>query len=163
MDRSDRVERVLMYGAELRSLFAGPFTGPGGLSWEKRANELLADFQSFVRGDHVSLCFRPRQHIDSTFGRLEPIEDSIWDFRSRKDRPSLRILGGFAAPNIFVAFNWWPRFRKLAWSDREPLINDERWAAAIADADRKWMEIIGKKRVSGDKVRKYVTRNFSLS
>lgn len=159
---SDPVERVLMYGEELRDFLSGPFKGA---AHEKRAGELLADFQSFVRGDHVSLCFRPREHNESTFGRLEPEERAVWDLRSRKHRPSLRVLGGFAARDVFVALSWWPRWHKVPWSDKEPLLRDDaRWAAAISDADQKWRDILlGKRRVSGEEVGSYVTRNVSVS
>ena len=162
---SDPVERVLLYGRELRDFFAGPFVGAGATAHEKRAGELLADFQSFVKGDHVALCFRPREHKDSRFGRLEPIESAVWDFRSQKHNPSLRVFGGFAAPDIFVALSWWPRWYKVPWSDKEPLgKDDDRWAAAIADADQKWRDILlGKKRVTGEEVGRYVTRNASVS
>lgn len=164
MEDSDPVERVLMYGEEIRNLFAGPFKGAPGLAREKRSKELLADFQAFVRGGHVSLCFRPKEHIDTTFGRLAPQELGIWDLRSQKQRPSLRVIGGFAAANVFVALNWWPRFRKVSWSGKEPLLDDERWEAAINDVEQRWRQILlGKKRVTGEEVRRYVTRNFSVS
>src|SRR5205085_11055803 len=95
MEDSDRVARVLMLGEPLMDLLAGE---AGGEPRKIRVKRLLANYQSFVRGDVISICMTPREHETVFLGRLEPARLSVFDIRSRDPKPSLRALGRFARP-----------------------------------------------------------------
>jgi hypothetical protein len=103
----------------------------------------------------------PRKHDEAFLGRLEPTTLSVFDIRSRDPKPSLRVLGRFARPDVFVGLDWWPRWKRVSWSVKEPLTDDQKWAAAIAGVAKIWSEILpGITPVLGDKVEGYVTRNY---
>lgn len=130
-----------------------------------RMASLRADMEAFVRGDAITICFTPRKAKTATFGRLDPPGEATWDLRARVPSPSLRVLGMFATVDAFVAFDWWPRRRKVEWSDKEPLSDgkDLRWRLAIHDCRERWHKILpGEIPVSGTDVRKYVTRNVDV-
>jgi hypothetical protein len=81
--------------------------------------------------------------------------------RCRDPKPSLRVLGRFARPDIFVALDWWPRWNAVPWSPKAPLIDEARWTTAVSECEQKWNEVLpGISPVTGEKVEGYVTRNY---
>ena len=126
--------------------------------------QLRADMESFVKGDVISMCFTPYEAEDEFFGLLDPPGEAIWDIRSRTPRPSLRVLGMFPKVNTFVALDWWPRRRKLEWSDKEPLGDDQlRWRLAIHECRERWHNTLpGEVPVAGMDVERYVTGDVNV-
>jgi len=67
-----------------------------------------ADLDSFVEGRKViAVAKHPfKGGKKSDFKRLHKARDEVWEFRSRNPQPGIRILGRFAAKDIFIAFRW---------------------------------------------------------
>lgn len=159
MPRSDPVERVILLGREMQAFFGSASSGT--VHRKIRVAKALADMQAFVRGDIIPVCLTPRSHGEVFLGRLEPVGLSMFDMRCRDPKPSLRVLGRFIRTDVFVALDWWPRFRKAPWSAKEPLTDNDRWSAAISECVNKWDGMLpGIFPVSGEKVEGYVARNY---
>jgi len=148
----------MLVGQEVQQLWA--ISGRNSV----RIKRLLADLQAFVRGDVISMCFTPRQHREAYLGRLEPTNSGCWDIRSRDPDPSLRVFGFFVRPDFFVTLDWWPRWKTVPWSNKEPLLDeDARWASAIAECGKKFQAILpGITPVVSMEVAKHVSGNVSL-
>lgn len=158
---SDPRERVMLLGEEVSGLIMGPFTN---VAHERRAFRLRADLESFVKGEEISICLTPRKAGDADFGLLDPPGQATWDVRSRDPKPGLRVIGRFAATDVFVALGWWPRSVQVSWSEKPPLVDDELlWRIAIHDCDEKWNRILpGLVPVSGGKAERYVSEHYTV-
>lgn len=160
MEKSDPIDRVMLISREITELLNG-----ANAAQKARAKRLLADLQSFVKGEVISICLRPYEHGEAYFGRLDPVGSSIWDVRSRKPDPGLRIFGMFADLDTFVALSWWPRSIKVSWALKEPLgdKNSLNWRIAMHDCDSQWHSTLpGEVAVSGLEVERYVSGNYYL-
>lgn len=138
-DSDETVRSVLLYpklAADIEEHVEG---------WDKRVGQLQGDFESFVRGEHISLSMTPYRHRTATMGGLmAPPDDGTWTFRCRVPKPSLRVFGKFPRANTFVALNWEPR--SVSVRCRRPLGGrhslehnialieaNDRWNAALPD------------------------------
>lgn len=160
LDLSDPIERVMLISKEVKELIEGTHAAQVA-----RAQGLLADLQAFVKGDVVSMCFRPYEADEAYFGRLHPVGSGVWDIRTRRPNPGIRIFGMFAELNTFVAFNWWPRSKKVPWSNKEQLGDRDsmNWRIAIHDCDTQWHATLpGEVAVAGLEVDRYVSANYEL-
>ncbi|WP_026379032.1 hypothetical protein [Afifella pfennigii] len=91
----------------------------------KRWAMLEADIGHFVEGGYVT---------EDLLKQLKPAKFEHWELRSRKPRPSLRVFGRFAMPDVFVGTHvvrrdelggmWSARF------EQEKLVCEEIWAEA---------------------------------
>jgi hypothetical protein len=159
---SDTQSRVLLLSKDVYDLVYGPFKTE---SHEIRAAILRANLESFVRGLEISMCLIPKKGgKTAAFGLLEPIAKATFDFRSLAPRPSLRILGHFAACDTFVALTWWPKRVKVDWSNKEPLGDDDRrWRDAITECNGKWWQLLPNcVPVAGLKGEKYVSAKLHI-
>src|ERR1700735_2105975 len=64
---------------------------------EERIGTLRADLESFV----VGLTLHP-----SYLFLLSPTREGVWEIRSTRQDPSIRVLGRFAARDVFIATNY---------------------------------------------------------
>lgn len=89
----------------------------------QRAASLQADLEVFVTG----------QPIDPGYLKpLKPIGKNVWEIRSVRPRPSIRVFGRFADRDVFVATNYFLRkplgaFKSLEWKDAIHVARQE-WA-----------------------------------
>ena len=159
---SDPCIREMFLSKEVYALVLGPFLSS---AHEVRANLLQADLESFVRGEEVSIGLTPHRHKFATFGRLEPVSDAVFDFRSRIPSPSLRLLGHFESVDQFVALTWWPKQKKVDWSEKEPLKEDAlKWRHAMMECTEKWFEILpNSPPISGAQGDRYVSSNLYIA
>lgn len=137
---SDPVDRCLLISSEIKQLIDGPWPDK---EWEKRCNYLRAELESFVKGEEVRLCLEPYEADTAFMGRLFKPSDEVWDIRSRRMRPSLRVFGRFARRDLFVAFFWSPRSLQLPYSQRLPLgdRDSEEWRLAIKETKAEWRKL----------------------
>lgn len=137
---SEPIVRDLLVSPEVRSRVCGPWPN---VRAEKRLRDLRADLESFIVGDHVSACLVPYMAEDALFGRLDKPADEVWDIRSRRPSPAIRILGRFAECDCFIAFSCWPRSKELDYLDRPPLgaWNSKEWASAIKECKADWRRL----------------------
>lgn len=66
----------------------------------QRWAKLEAQMGTFVEGGYVN---------DDFIKQLQPPKFEHWELKSRKPRPSLRVFGRFAAPDVYVGTHVMPR------------------------------------------------------
>ena|SRR5579863_432479 len=81
----------------------------GDEAWERRVGELLADLELFASGAEI--------HPKYLF-LLYPASKAVWEIRSVGSDPSIRILGLFAARDVFIATNFALREDLEGWQSR---------------------------------------------
>lgn len=77
---------------------------------EERLGILQADLELFVEGQPID----PRYLF-----LLYPPGDAVWEIRSARPAPSIRVLGRFAKRDVFVATNMALREDLGGWQSRE--------------------------------------------
>jgi hypothetical protein len=111
--------RVMLLTQPLWDLLHSP---EGDDEWEKRVAELRADLEVFAEGMPVT----PKYLF-----LLYPAENCVWEIRSVRSAPSIRVLGFFAKRDIFVATNFALREDLGGWQSRE-------WKQVKRYAQAKW-------------------------
>ncbi|MCW5729512.1 MAG: hypothetical protein KIT20_02045 [Alphaproteobacteria bacterium] len=101
------IRRVMLVGEDLWSDLESP---EGDAEWEERIGKLRADLEVFVTEEKI---------VPRYLFLLYPAGDAVWEIRSVRDRPSLRVLGLFAAKDIFVSTNHARREDLGNWQSRE--------------------------------------------
>ena len=101
------VRRALFVSEGLNTVLTSP---EGDIEWEKRIAELQADLEVFVTAATID----PKNLF-----LLYPARDGVWEIRSTRNDPSIRILGLFAARDVFVATNYALRESLGGWQSRE--------------------------------------------
>lgn len=130
-----------------------------------RMFELQAELESFVRGDHMTMCFIPFKHKKARIGLLDPESLAICDIRCQHKSPGIRVLGRFAATDCFVGLEWRPRSKPIVGFNNAPL-SDERsgneWTFASLEVEQRWKQILGDAPyVSGGNISDYISANCS--
>jgi hypothetical protein len=105
-------------------------------SWSSKEQEfrwgsVLSDLIVFVRDPWITIAADARRAKAAYMSRLHPDSDEVWDIRCRDPKPGIRLLGRFAAKNIFVALTWEERLRLRCFESEE-------WKAAIARCIVEW-------------------------
>lgn len=99
-----------------------------------RFMRLKLDFDRFMEGGLVSVAKIPRKAKTAFLSCLDPPKFGIWDIRSRDPSPGIRVLGGFAKQDIFIALSW--GYRK----DLGEYGSDE-WNYAIRSCQAHWRRL----------------------
>lgn len=93
--------------------------------FEARLGELQADLELFVDG----------QPIDPKYlFLLSPAGQAVWEIRSVRPSPSIRVLGLFAKKDTFVATNFAVREDLGGWQSRE-------WKSVKRKASAEWRRL----------------------
>lgn len=94
-------------------------------SERQRWAKLEAQMGTFVEGGYVN---------DDLVKQLQPPKYEHWELKSRKPRPSLRVFGRFAEPDVFIGTHVLPRDGLGGmWSpefEHEKLVCEDHYAAA---------------------------------
>jgi hypothetical protein len=111
---------------------AGPFA-------DDRDGERLAEFRqtldAFIEGAEFSVAEDPYSKPgEAMLARVAPVTAEIWDIRVIAPNPGIRVLGGFAGLDTFVA---------LTWNYRENLDDPGRWSDEIERCRKAWRELFG--------------------
>ena len=77
---------------------------------EERLGVLEADLEAFVDGTEI----HPRYLF-----LLYPASEAVWEIRSMRPDPSIRVLGRFADKDVFVATNYALRHELGGWQSRD--------------------------------------------
>jgi len=99
--------RRAMFVAE--ELWGDLNTPTGDAEWEERIGKLRADLEVFVTEPSIA----PKYLF-----LLYPATDAVWEIRSVKDQPSLRVLGLFPASDVFVSTNHARREELGGWQSQ---------------------------------------------
>ena len=97
------VRRAMLIGEDLHSELNSP---EGDDTWEERIGNLLADLEHFVTSEEI--------HCKYLF-LLSPANESVWEVRSVRDDPSIRVLGLFAARDVLITTNFAKRADLGGW------------------------------------------------
>jgi hypothetical protein len=111
--------RALFVSEELNRVLDSP---EGDTDWERRVAELRADLEFFVEGSPID----PKYLF-----LLYPARDAVWEIRSARNDPSIRVLGLFAGLDVFVATHFALRADLGGWQSRE-------WKAIKRAARARW-------------------------
>jgi hypothetical protein len=99
--------RAMFVSEGIHAMLAATHADP---DMEDRIGTLQADLELFAEG----------QPIDPKYlFRLYPAVDAVWEIRSVRPEPSIRVLGLFAARNVFIATNMALREDLGGWQSRE--------------------------------------------
>ena len=99
--------RAMYVSEDIKSLLA---TTHADLEMEDRMGILQADLELFAEGQPVD----PKYLF-----RLYPAADCVWEIRSVRPEPSIRVLGLFADQDVFIATNLALRENLGGWQSRE--------------------------------------------
>jgi hypothetical protein len=105
--RGATARRALFVNEALHGVLTWP---EGDENWDRRVAELRADLEVFVEARTID----PKYLF-----LLYPARDAVWEIRSVRDDPSIRVLGLFAAKDVFVATNYALRSDLGGWESRE--------------------------------------------
>ena len=138
---SDPVERRVFISTEIKGALDGPWPHEEA---ERRCGELQGDLEAFVKGDNIGMCLTAYQHRAAYMGRLDMPKDEVWDIRSRRNPPALRIFGRFASVDTFVAFRIRPRSVRVDLLNSEPLggAKSREWQFAIIETLQEWNRLL---------------------
>jgi hypothetical protein len=101
------IRRALFVSEQLQAVLTSP---EGDEAWERRVAELAADLEVFVEARTID----PKYLF-----LLYPANDAVWEIRSGREQPSIRVLGLFAWKDVFVATNHALREELGGWESRE--------------------------------------------
>lgn len=112
---------------------------------QKRCASVRANLDAVVTGRMVAMCLEPAEARKELFGLLYKPANGIFDVRCRDPEPGLRILGGFAEKDWFVALTFHPRSKPVDFIPRPPLgsYGSVEWANAIHDTQEEWGKLFG--------------------
>lgn len=138
----DQVGRHMVMSNEVAAHVLGPWATDDE---EKRCARVRADLDAYVANDVVSICLEPFEARDERFGLLHRPSHGIFDIRCYDPSPNIRVLGGFAQRDWFVALTFHPRSRRVPWLSRPPLGDhgSVEWANAIHDTRNAWRDLFG--------------------
>ena len=100
------IRRAMFVGEALQEMLESP---EGDEEWEERVGKLRADLELFVTSKKID----PKYLF-----LLYPSRDCVWEIRSVRDAPSVRVLGLFAQKNVFIATNHALRSDLGGWQSR---------------------------------------------
>lgn len=108
-----------------------------------RYQSLAADFTFFVDGGYINSKFMKW---------LDPHKHEIWEIRSVRPRPSLRVFGRFAEPDVFVATHM---------VERSPLGGkfSMNWCLEMVTCEQEWKRIFTYAPFSAEVYENYITTN----
>ena len=110
LTRNSPCRRAMFVTTNVWEVLNGPWENEDD---EDRFGRLYADLVQFVEG----------RRIDHNYVKnLWPPRDAVWEIRSVRPRPSVRVLGRFAKKDVFIATNFELRnglgeFDSRAWRE----------------------------------------------
>lgn len=111
---------------------------------------LRADLDRFTTGGFIVV--GNKRHKTCLLKQMDPPDEEVWEIRSRQPRPSLRLLGGFAATDCFVCLS-------LHGRDELGKANSREWRDAINQMKAQWRRFfLTYKRYRGDRLNDYISQ-----
>jgi hypothetical protein len=105
--RGSTIRRALFVSESLHAILTSPEGDP---DWELRVAQLQADLEVFVEARTID----PKYLF-----LLYPLRDAVWEIRSVRESPSIRVLGLFAWKDVFIATHHALRESLGEWDSRE--------------------------------------------
>lgn len=101
------IRRALFVDEHLWTALTSPV---GDDAWEIRIGKLRADLEIFITEPTI---------VPKYLFLLYRAADAVWEIRSVKDNPSIRVLGQFAKKDIFISTNFALREQLGGWQSRK--------------------------------------------
>ncbi|GEM_PF-1119440 len=149
---SDPILRSLYVSAGINQMLIGP--------WENQKQEeewgaARAIMDSFVSGRIISVP-KPGTNNKSRhqMAQLEPEQDGIWEIRTTKPKPGIRLAGLFVKQDLFVV---------LTWDERRLLDNfgSKQWRILVLGCQTEWKNLFFTYLpFKGDSAHDYITNIF---
>jgi len=158
----DPEERTVLMSVEINQLLTGPWPSE---TMRRRCGRLRGDLESFLKGEHVTVCWDPFQAKNAKMGRLHPITDELWDLRSQDPKPGLRVFCRFALTDVLVALTCSRRSVEVPWLSRSPLKdrNSREWRDALVECKTEWNKLFpAHDPHHGAKIHAYISSNVVL-
>ncbi len=134
--------RTVLLSPEINALISGPWRDS---AMQDRCFRLRAELENILGGARLTCCDVPREANDKhQIGRLDPIEDNIFDIRSVQPPPALRIVFHFAEKDVLILHACSPRSVDVPWLSRLPLVSEKLWRKAISDSKAQWSVLFPK-------------------
>jgi hypothetical protein len=114
--------RAMLVVEDLWAILVSP---EGSEDWERRVAELQADLEYFVEGRAID----PKYLF-----LLYHVREAVWEIRSVREQPSIRVLGQFAERDVFIATNFALREDLGGWESRA-------WRDVKVMARTKWTNL----------------------
>jgi hypothetical protein len=124
---------------------------------ERRRNErsfrlLAVRLEAFVLGRTIPVALE-QDHKAAEWARLAPAGWEVWEIRARHVNPELRVLGRFAATDIFIALNLYDARIK----------GKRNWDAAKLRCQEDWRRLFPQTApVFGSVINDYISANFTV-
>jgi len=118
------IQRAMFIDEALQAVLESPEADD---AWEKRVGELRADLERFVTGEPID---------PSYLYLLYPTRDCVWEIRSVRPDPSIRVLGLFALKDVYIATNHALREHLEGWQSRA-------WVEVKRTARAAWRRLFG--------------------
>lgn len=115
--------RAMFLSSELWDLLRFEHQDP---DMEDRLGHLQADLEFFVTSETID----PKYLF-----HLYPARDAVWEIRSVRPDPSIRVLGLFATKDFFIATNHAMRAELGSWQSR-------RWKVVKQTARARWTQLL---------------------
>lgn len=136
LDAGQSVKRCLWLSTPTAKTIAELLASLGG----DRAAALAQDLSAFAMGRLLA--------VPGKLARLKPPGNEIWELKSRRPLPELRLLGAFIGRDEFVVLQAGPRSS----------YDHGGWRPAIKEVEREWARLFGTTpRRSGIMLEDYVT------
>jgi len=131
----DRNARTVLLSAEIQELLEHEME-EGDES--DRRSRLLATLQNIVAGHRLVVCLEPYSARKANIGRLDPIENSVFDIRCQ-EKPAVRVFCRFLERDVLLAVTCRPRSIQMNWLRWLPLgITNKQWKQGIRATIREW-------------------------
>lgn len=102
-----------------------------------RRSRLLATLHNIVAGRRLVVCLEPYSARKANIGRLDPIEDSVFDVRCQT-KPAVRVFCRFLEKDVLFAVTCRPRSVRMNWLGWLPLRRSKQWKEGIRATTREW-------------------------
>lgn len=136
--------RVVLMSPEINALVEGPWRDN---AMEERCARLRADFENILAGNRLVVCMDPFEAKPfHQIGRLDPLDNHIFDIRSADPSPGLRIIFHFAEKDFLVTHVCSPRSVHVSWLPGFPLADrlSPTWRKAITESKNRWSTLFPK-------------------
>ena len=125
-----------------------------GAPWhEGRYGLLRADLDRFTEGAMIPVRLPPSKSVKAYLALLDETS-GVWEIRSTKPEPQLRVFGFFPHMDTFLA---------VTWNERRELDSDEEWQFALKVCKREWQRLFpAYVPLTGTNIHDYLSKQFLL-
>jgi hypothetical protein len=147
--------RTVLLSPEIDALISGPWEDG---EMRNRCYRLRVDLENILSGAGLTYCDIPREAKEKhQIGRLDPVEDNIFDIRSVEPSPGLRIIFHFVEKDVLVLHTCRPRSINVAWLTTLPIISEKLWRRAISYSKDQWSVLFPLHEPPGDSIHDYLS------